>query len=173
MGKDLNSTHPLGEAIRTENARSTEAIAVDTFDGKIHVEWDPTAAVTPIGQLPFFIQFLKVSGLFDRWVTQCPLRFQSNNAPQKRDVLGSFLLSILSGHNRYAHMTSLLNDQVNSQLLGMTKVVSDDSGRRALKKIDEEMPTSRSSRCTVIRRVQRLAIIRTNRADPRTRITPI
>ncbi|MFV0276216.1 MAG: transposase [Parahaliea sp.] len=138
MGNDPNSTHPLGEAVRAENAIPAEAIAVDTFDGKIHVEWDPTAAVTPIGQLPFFIQFLKVSGLFDRWVTQCPLRYQSNNAPQKRDVLGSFLLSILSGHNRYAHMTSLLNDQVNSQLLGMAKVVSDDSARRALKRIDEE-----------------------------------
>ncbi|NOX43562.1 MAG: hypothetical protein GXP19_07510 [Gammaproteobacteria bacterium] len=28
-----------------------EAVEVDTFDGKLHVEWDPTAAVTPIGQL--------------------------------------------------------------------------------------------------------------------------
>ena len=38
------------------------------FDGKAHVEWYTTAAVTPIGQLPFFIQFLKVSGLFEHWV---------------------------------------------------------------------------------------------------------
>jgi hypothetical protein len=29
------------------------AIEVETFAGKIHVEWDPTAAVTPIDQLPF------------------------------------------------------------------------------------------------------------------------
>ena len=86
---------------------------------------------------PFFIQFLKVGGLFEHSVEQCPLRYKSNNAPQKRDVLGSFLLSILSGHNRYARMTTLLNDQVNSHLLGMRKVVSDDSARRALKRIDE------------------------------------
>ena len=137
MKKDVISTHSLSEAVRAENDRQLAALAVDTFDGKVHVEWDPTAAVTPIGQLPFFIQFLKVSGLFERWVEQCPLRYRTNNAPQKRDVLGSFLLSVLSGHNRYAHMTSLLNDQVNSKLLGMRKVVSDDSGRRALKKIDE------------------------------------
>jgi hypothetical protein len=127
----------MGEAISAENERCNAPIAVDTFDGKIHVEWDPTAAVTPIGQLPFFIQFLKVSGLFERWVEQSPLRYRSNNAPQKRDVLGSFLLSILSGHNRYAHMTSLLNDRVNSRLLGMRKVVSDDSARRALNRMDE------------------------------------
>ena len=43
--------HPLGE----ENALSVEAVndqlATETFGGKIHVEWDPTAAVTPIGPL--------------------------------------------------------------------------------------------------------------------------
>ena len=138
MKMDDLPAHPLGEAIRAQNHRLPAPVAVETFGGKIHVEWDPSAAVTPIGQLPFFIQFLKVGGLFERWVEQCPLRYQSNNAPQKRDVLGSFLLSILSGHNRYAHMTALLNDRVNSRLLGMRKVVSDDSARRALKKIDED-----------------------------------
>ena len=127
----------MGEAISAENERCTAPLAVDTFDGKIHVEWDPAAAVTPIGQLPFFIQFLKISGLFENWVEQSPLSYRSNNAPHKRDVLGSFLLSILSGHNRYAHMTSLLNDRVNSRLLGMRKVVSDDSARRALSRMDE------------------------------------
>ena len=29
----------------------------------MHVEWDPTAAATPLGQLPFFIEFLKLGGL--------------------------------------------------------------------------------------------------------------
>ena len=118
MKMDDLPAHPLGEAIRAQNHRLPAPVAVETFGGKIHVEWDPSAAVTPIGQLPFFIQFLKVGGLFERWVEQCPLRYKSNNAPQKRDVLGSFLLSILSGHNRYAHMTALLNDRVNSRLLG-------------------------------------------------------
>jgi hypothetical protein len=138
MSKKNKWAHPLGE----DNALSVEAVndqlATETFGGKIHVEWDPTAAVTPIGQLPFFIQFLKVGGLFEPWVASCPLRYQSNNAPEKINVLGSFLLSILSGHNRYAHMTSLMGDIVNTQMLGMSKVVSDDSARRALKKMDEE-----------------------------------
>ena len=44
-------------------------IAVDTFGGRFHVEWNPQAAVTPLGQLPFFIAFRHVSGLFDPWPT--------------------------------------------------------------------------------------------------------
>src|SRR5450759_964866 len=76
--------------------------------------------------------------LFEPWVDECPLLYASNNAPKKVNGLGSFLLSILAGHNRYAHITSLMGDSVNSKLLGMTKVVSDDSARRALGKIDEE-----------------------------------
>lgn len=35
-------------------------------------------------------------------------------------------------------MASLMGDIVNTQMLGMSKVVSDDSARRALKKMDEE-----------------------------------
>jgi hypothetical protein len=101
------------------------------------VEWDPTAAVTPIGQLSFFIQFLKLGQRFTPWVEECPLDYSSNNAPEKIDVLGSLFLSILSGHNRYAHMTALRGDSVNTKLLGMNKVISDDSAVRALKRMDE------------------------------------
>lgn len=129
--------HSKSESLPSLQKPQVEAVEVDTFDGKIHVEWDPTAAVTPIGQLPFFIQFLKLGNRFEPWIDECPLYYKSNNAPTKTDVLGSFLLSVLSGHTRYSHITTLLNDTVNSTLLGMNKVVSDDSARRALKKIDE------------------------------------
>jgi len=130
--------HPKGEQALAIKNPLLEAIEVDTYAGKVHIEWDPDAAVTPLGQLPFFIQFLKLGGRFDPWVKECPLYYRSNNAPEKINVLGSLFLSILSGHRRYAHITSLLSERVNSSLLGMTKVVSDDSARRALKKIDEK-----------------------------------
>ncbi len=103
----------------------------------MHVEWAQDAAVTPIGQLSFFIQFLKLGGIFDPWIRDCPLKYQSNNVPQKIDVLGSLFISILSGHNSYAHITNLMSDRVNSELLEMNKIVSDDSARRGLKKINE------------------------------------
>jgi hypothetical protein len=54
-------THPAGEQPTVE---IHSAIAY-TFAGRIHVEWDATAPVTPFGQLPFFIDYLKQAGLFD------------------------------------------------------------------------------------------------------------
>ena len=117
---------------------SDERVGLDTYAGKVHVEWDPQAAVTPLGQLPFFISFLKVSGLYDDFVASCPLSYTSPNAPAKRDVLGTLLMSILAGHHRYAHITSLRFDTVNPELLGMTRVISEDATRRALKAMDEE-----------------------------------
>ena len=127
-------THPLGEQPPVE---AWSAIA-DTFAGRVHIEWDGTAPVTPYGQLPFFIDFLKQANLFDAWVADCPLHLSSPNAPSKRDLLGTVMLSILAGHRRYAHITSLRCDAVNPRLLGMRKVVSEDSVRRNLEKIPEQ-----------------------------------
>jgi len=79
----------MGEAKRKLLVGQKGAIALDTFGGRIHVEWNPAAAVTPLRQLPFFIEFLKVSGLFDAWATDCPLVYQSNNASDKRAVLAT------------------------------------------------------------------------------------
>lgn len=50
------------------------AVGADTFAGRIQVRWDPAAAVTPLGQLAFFIEFLKQSELFEAWVSDSPLR---------------------------------------------------------------------------------------------------
>src|SRR5246500_5643327 len=135
MGADLSewTAHPLGEQPEVEE---WSAVA-ETFAGRVHIEWDPTAPVTPLGQLPFFIEYLKQGGLFDGWGADCPLLFTSPNAPRKRDVLGTLLLSVLAGHRRYAHVTALRCDAVNPPLLGMSKVVSEDALRRALAKIDE------------------------------------
>ena len=127
----------MGEANRKSLSGQKETIALDTFGGRIHVEWDPSAAVTPLGQLPFFIEFLKVSGLFDSWVSDCPLSYKSNNASDKRAVLATFLLSILSGHHRYAHITGIRNDGIHPELLGVTQLVSEDAARRALAKMEE------------------------------------
>jgi hypothetical protein len=102
-----------------------------------HVEWASSAAVTPLGQLPFFIEFLKQGSVFDGWVADCPLHYTSPNAPLKRDVLGRVLLSVLAGHWRYAHMTALRCDLVNPPLLGMNEVVSEDAVRRGFDKIEE------------------------------------
>jgi hypothetical protein len=119
---------PTGEQPVVERVSSGPVVA-DTFAGRIHVEWDNSAPVTPLGQLPFFVEYLKQGGLFDGFVADCPLHYTSPNAPDKRDVLGTVLLSVRAGHRRYAHMTALRCDPVNPPLLGMTGAVSEDAGR--------------------------------------------
>ena len=127
---------PMGEQPVVARVLAGPVVA-DTFAGRIHVEWDNSATVTPLGQLPFFIEYLKQGSLFDGFVADCPLHYRSPNAPTKRDLLGTVLLSILAGHWRYAHMTTLRCDPVNPPLLGMSEVVSEDAVRRGLDKIEE------------------------------------
>ena len=140
MSTELPSVdlHPAGEHALVEVATSPGPATLDTFAGPVRVEWDTTSALTPLGQAPFFIEFLKVSGRFEAWVRDCPLVYKSPNAPKVRDVLGTVLLAILAGHKRYAHITALRSDGVLPELLGMKKVVSEDAVRRGLQAIEEE-----------------------------------
>jgi hypothetical protein len=70
------------------------------------------------------------------------LRYTSPNAPTLKDLLGTWVLASLSGAWRYAHVTALRGDRVNPQGLGMEKVVSEDSLRRAFQ--DQEGNTQRN-----------------------------
>lgn len=125
-------------ALKPVSQAVTEAMGwVDTAGGKFQVHWNEAAAVTPFGQMAFFIQFLNLTGVLDTWIDDCPLTYLSPNAPPRRDLLGTWLLSILAGHTRYAHVTSIRSEGVNPGLLGMAKVVSEDALRRGLGKIGE------------------------------------
>ena len=132
--------HPQGERnselIPGNQACLLPSIPVDTVGHRFHVEWDPEAPVTPLGQLVFFCQFLAAGGLYSPWVRECPLSYSSPNAPAVQDVLGTWVLGTLAGAWRYSHVTAIRGDKVNSQGLGMEKVVSEDSLRRAFQ--DEE-----------------------------------
>jgi hypothetical protein len=136
--KSLLKVHPEGERQGEVPQASEATLSLDTFAGKIQFRWAPDAEVSSLGQMLFFIEFLKTSGLFDAWVQDCPLRYTSANAPEKRDVLGTILLSVLAGHWRYAHISTLRNDGVNPELLGMKKAASDDSVRRGLSSLKED-----------------------------------
>lgn len=111
---------------------------VDTLGRRVRVEWDSAAAVTPMGQLVYFTQFLATAGLFSEWVRSCPLEYTSPNAPAKQDILGTITMAILAGHCRYAHITALRCDKVNPVGFGMSQVCSEDSVRLAFKKVDPE-----------------------------------
>jgi len=132
-----SQAHPSGEVEKVANEPLEACTSLDTFAGKVHVKWVPDASVSSLGLMPYFIEFLKTSGLFDRWIEDCPLHYTSANAPEKRNVLGTLLLAVLAGHWRYAHINAIRADGVNPELLGMTGVASEDSVRRGMKSMDE------------------------------------
>ncbi len=114
-----------------------EALGLQTTSGHLKVRWDNKAQSTVLGQMAFFIEFLSATGLFEKWVEDCPLEYKSPNQSSRRDILGTWMLSMLSGHWRYAHVSTIRADGVNPELLGMRAVVSEDTLRRGLKAIDE------------------------------------
>ena len=123
----------VSEAVESMVAPAKIGMQLSTPGGRYEVRWDEGGNATVMGQLPFFAEFLDVSGLFDAWVSGCPMIYTSPNAPSKKDILGTWLLSILDGQWRYAHVTGLRGDCVAPGILGMNKIVSDESLRRGLK----------------------------------------
>ena len=123
-----------------DQVREGIELRLTTPGGRFHVRWDEGGSATALGQLAFFAEFLEVSGLFERWVDGCPLAYTSPNAPEVVDVLGTWLLSILDGQWRYAHVTGLRGDAVAPEILGMAKIISDESLRRALAHLAPNQP---------------------------------
>jgi hypothetical protein len=158
--------HPMGElkfeqkvlvkAVATvlqEQERAAEELRLVTPGGRFHVRWDEGGSATALGQLAFFAEFLEVSGLFARWAHGCPMAYTSPNAPAVVDVLGTWLLSILDGQRRYAHVAGLRGDEVAPQIFGMNKIISDESLRRALAHLAPSQP----KRCGEAERAARAA----------------
>src|SRR5271157_5044781 len=66
--EEVVEAHPQGEVEIARNQPAEAVSSLDTFAGKVHVKWAPEATVSSLGLMPFFIEFLKTSGLFDQWV---------------------------------------------------------------------------------------------------------
>jgi hypothetical protein len=113
-----------------------------SFAGRIHVECDSSATVTPLGQLSSSNSSSRARCSTAGWrIARCitPARTHRKSAM----CSGTVMLSALAGHWRYAHMTTLRCDPVNPPLLGMNKVVSEDAVRRGLDKIEESAGLTR------------------------------
>ena len=103
-----------------------------TFSGLLPFKWDDHAACSSSGHLAFLSHFLAAGGVFDRLVASCPLKYTSHNAPAVRDVLGTAVAGIVQGFNRYRHMDFLRLDGSAARLMGLGRMMSSDSVRRAL-----------------------------------------
>ena len=112
------------ETINTMVEAADQAMRVRTPGGVFSVRWDEQGSATALGQLAFFAEYLEATGLFERWLKSCPLSYTSPNAPELVDVLGTWMLSILDGHCRYAHVGALRGDGVAPRILGMNKIQS-------------------------------------------------
>jgi hypothetical protein len=130
--------HPLGEANQPAANGQSDTFPILTPGGTFQVRYDAEAEVSHLGGVVPFSQFLKTSGLFDAWVADTPLKSRSNRALAARDVLGTVVLSALSGHYRFAHITAIRGDLVTPKVLGMQEVASEDTIRRALLRLVKE-----------------------------------
>src|SRR5215475_4712919 len=90
--------HRRGGQSPVERKARPKGVTLDSWAGRVRVEWDPEAPLTPLGQASFFIEFLKASGVFDALVADCPLDYTSPNAPHSTSVGCTAVLSMLSGH---------------------------------------------------------------------------
>jgi hypothetical protein len=73
----LKVIHPTGEPKFTLKKSVISALISDTFNGKIHIEWDPQAQMTTMGQLVFFIHYLKAGHRFMPWIEDPLALYQS------------------------------------------------------------------------------------------------
>ncbi len=67
------AVRPMGEASQLPFA----PLPVEIYGGRIHVKCDQQAAVMPLSQFPFFIEFLKTANLFAPCVRDYPLTYHS------------------------------------------------------------------------------------------------
>jgi hypothetical protein len=62
---------------------------VQATTGRVQMRWASDSAATPTGQLAYFIGFLNLTGLWSRWLEDCPLTYTSPNAPSKLVIVSS------------------------------------------------------------------------------------
>ena len=97
--------------------------------------------MTPLGQLPFFIDFLKAAGLFDALVADCPLRYLSRTRPGS-GTFSARRCCPCSPATSATRISWRCCDAVLPELLERKKIVSEDAIRRAFKAIDETEGTA-------------------------------
>ncbi len=142
---DPGLPHPEGEsdlpidAAELQSANSPgEPQIIDTPGGRFRSEFVSDLPISPSGALVYFAQFLKATGLFEALVSDVPLSYTSNHAHEPRDIIGTLMLGMIDGHSRYAHLSSLRNDDLTRSMFGLRYIVSEDCVRRALRRIDPQ-----------------------------------
>jgi len=93
------------------------------------------SATLAAGQLSEFMVFLVRTGRFADWENSCPLTYTSPNAPSKAEFLRTWILAILHGCQRYAHVSALHAGSLEPMPFRHGRLVGDDALRRGLASI--------------------------------------
>ena len=133
-----------------------ESFSVETPGGRIQIRWDYRSqrhaerATGLFRRVSCHHRGVRVLG------EQLPADLQQRQRiSHKRDVLGTWFLSILAGHHRYAHITALRGDGVSPQILGMSKIVSEDTLRRALARMSADAESGLAAAAAAVQRARR------------------
>jgi hypothetical protein len=92
----------------------------------MHVRWDQGAAATPHLQWVFFAEFLAATGVFERWVSSCPLEYRrcmSDNTLTLWSDRGTLIRPVFEGTCAMRPSRSVLSQRMPSRL-PRRKVVS-------------------------------------------------
>ena len=133
---EVQNVHPEGEMQKVTEG-SSNSWPLDTPGGRFYAEWDVDAPVTREGQLIFFFQFLQAGDRWKEFLSKCPLIYTGNRGSGAAKIMGTVLLSVLSGHSRYAHINGVRGDGINPGLLGIGGTVSEDAVRLAMRRMNE------------------------------------
>src|SRR5574344_1156050 len=131
-----STTAPLWCKVPKFEISKDAKIDIPAYGGRMDVRWDPGTKVTASGGLAYFALFLKTTGLFESLCSDFPVDYRSNNSCSKRDIVGTMVLAILFGKDRYVQINALRNDTAAMELLGLGRIVSEDTVRRSLRKAD-------------------------------------
>lgn len=108
-----------------------------TYAGKVTVE-ATDEAMTPFGGIVPWTAFVKKTRIFETLAATSPVVRTSNNALSPYDILTSFSLTTLCDGTHFSDVNRLRHDPAIPEILGMKRVVGDDTIRRFFKSINIE-----------------------------------
>lgn len=84
-------------------------------------------AVTPLGGVVVFVEYLNRIGLTGEFRRHMPVRYRSRNQIDPSTTLVCFLISVLAGARRFAHAAWLRGDKALHAVLGVERFPTDDT----------------------------------------------
>src|SRR3982751_1524690 len=84
-------------------------------------------AVTPLGGVVVFVEYLNRIGLTGELRRHMPVRYRSRNQIDPSITLVCFLVSVLAGARRFAHAAWLRGDKALHAVLGVERFPTDDT----------------------------------------------